>query len=461
MFKRKSLIQYHIEDGEYNLWLQNDTGLKNTSGGPLDSTLIELIKNNTKHLMPRICPQDYILDGSTLVRNYNCETADIPAGVTVIGDYAFAGCEGLVDIILPAGITVIGNGAFMNCKNLTTINIPIGVTVIGNGAFTGCEGLVDITLPVGITVIGNATFGNCKNLAAIDIPVGVTVIRDSAFAGCENFMDITLPDSITTIGVSAFMGCVSLEVINIPAGVTVIGYGAFTYCENLKYITVEEKNQHFTDANGVLFDKIEKRILCYPAAKQDTCYAISAGTTIIGDYAFSGCKNLLAIDIPDSVTTIGFGAFFGCVNLITIDIPAGVAAIGNSVFSNGKNIDTIDITDRVRSMFDSISFWDENPMDIDIFNGIDAINDVFWDCRNLTRITVEKRNQYFADANGVLFDKIKNRIMCYPIGKQGTCYAIPAGITYIGDYAFSGCKNLLTIDIPDSVMRYTSILNHP
>jgi hypothetical protein len=253
--------------------------------------------------------------------------------------------------------------------------------------------------------------------------------------------------------------------IDIPDSVTVIGNGAFYGCKSLRSITIGKQNPCFSDVDSVLFDKNTKRILCFPAGKQDACYTIPAGVTAIRGRAFSGCENLVTINIPGSVTVIGNDVFAYCKNLksITVEkqnprfsgiggvlfdkiekrilrypagkqdtyyaIPDGVAGIKNSVFSGCESLVSITIPDSVRIIGD----------------------DVFSDCKNLRSITVGKQNPRFSGVNDVLFDKIEKRILRYPVGKQDACYAIPSGVITIGDYAFSGCENLVTIDIPDSV----------
>ena len=56
--------------------------------------------------------------------------------------------------------------------------------------------------------------------------------------------------------------------------------------------------------------------------------------TSIGDHAFSWCKHLTEITIPESVTSIGDHAFAFCSSLKEITIPEGVTSIGNGAFSN-------------------------------------------------------------------------------------------------------------------------------
>lgn len=60
--------------------------------------------------------------------------------------------------------------------------------------------------------------------------------------------------------------------------------------------------------------------------------------TGIGTYAFSKCKSLTNITIPDSVITIDGWAFAGCSSLVDIVIPTSVTSIGKSAFYDCTNL---------------------------------------------------------------------------------------------------------------------------
>ena len=53
--------------------------------------------------------------------------------------------------------------------------------------------------------------------------------------------------------------------------------------------------------------------------------------------------------------------------------------------------------------------------------------------------------------DGVLFSKSDKRLVTYPCAFTDSEYAIPQGITNIGDSAFSCSDRLTTVTIPDSV----------
>lgn len=61
--------------------------------------------------------------------------------VAEIGEFAFDGCEELLNIKIPNSITYIGEEAFETCTGLIEIIIPNSVTYIGEEAFAGCYGL--------------------------------------------------------------------------------------------------------------------------------------------------------------------------------------------------------------------------------------------------------------------------------------------------------------------------------
>ena len=84
----------------------------------------------------------------------------------------------------------------------------------------------------------------------------------------------------------------------------------------------------------------------------------------------------------------------------------------------------------------SVTYIDDNP-----FSG----------CGKLSVITVDEGNPNYKAVDGVLFSKDDKTLIAYPKGKEGTTYTIPASVTEIGDYAFSGCSGLTSVTIPASV----------
>ncbi|MBQ3807176.1 MAG: leucine-rich repeat protein, partial [Kiritimatiellae bacterium] len=75
-------------------------------------------------------------DGTTLVSAYGSNTsATVPAGVTTIAEFAFAGDESVTNAVLPSGVTTIGEAAFSNATQFAAITIPSTITSIGANAF--------------------------------------------------------------------------------------------------------------------------------------------------------------------------------------------------------------------------------------------------------------------------------------------------------------------------------------
>jgi hypothetical protein len=142
----------------------------------------------------------------------------IPASVTGIEKYAFAGCEGLTDVTISSGVTSIGEGAFSSCTGLTSITIPAGITSIGPNAFSSCSGLTSITIPDGVTSIGERAFAYCSELTSVTIPASIASIGREAFKGCPGFTSVTIPASVTSVGRSAFESCKNLIIVTFESG---------------------------------------------------------------------------------------------------------------------------------------------------------------------------------------------------------------------------------------------------
>ena len=267
---------------------------------------------------------------------------EIPAGVIVIGAYAFAYCDNF-SVTIPEGVTEIGEKAFMICS-LDSIEIPATVTTIGDGALW----------PIGtITVAeGNESFvmqdgmlftKDMKRLVQCPtgkrdecvIPDSVTVIAPYAFA-CTggvsftgNLMEnVTIPEGVTEIGDHAFYMS-GLETLDIPSTVTVIGELAFSLCGELTSINVAESNMHYVSKDGVLFTKDMKCLIHYPAAKDGKSYDIPDEVEQISQEAFASNGSLESIAIPATVASIGDKAFSNCSALSEIIFYGTVPSFGD------------------------------------------------------------------------------------------------------------------------------------
>ena len=158
---------------------------------------------------------------------------------------------------------------------------------------------------------------------------------------------------VTSIGDEAFSGCRALKSIELPDSVTSMGVNSFAGCESLKNIQVSLEQPVFAVIDGVLFNKAERSLICYPAGKQEEAYEVPQGIQQIKSGAFAGCSSLTIIELPDSVTSIGDGAFAECSFLTIIELPDGLTNIGEYAFLGCSALTSIELPDSVTSIGDS------------------------------------------------------------------------------------------------------------
>lgn len=77
----------------------------------------------------------------------------------------------------------------------------------------------------------------------------------------------------------------------------------------------------------------------------------------------------------------------------------------------------------------------------------------FNNCETLENINVSDNNKACCSVDGVLFNKDKTKLICYPDKKAGAKYSIPDSVVTIGKCAFAGNKSIESIEIPDSVQE--------
>lgn len=231
---------------------------------------------------------------------------------------------------------------------------------------------------------------------AVEIPaemdgVPVTEIGEDAFYPCRKLTSVTIPEGVTSLGDRAFFHCVALTSITIPDSVTEIGRSAFANCNSLTSVTLP--------------DNVE----------------------VIRENTFSECTSLTSVTLPKNLLSIEKNAFYECSALTSVALPEGLTSISGNAFYRCFALETITIPASVTEIGDY----------------------AFNRCDSLTDIDVMDGNARYSSVDGVLLDGTK--LIRYPEGRTETSYAVPSGVTGIGEHAFSKCMNLTDITFPESL----------
>lgn len=271
----------------------------------------------------------------------------IPESVTNIGEYAFSMCDNLASVTIRGSLDAIRSGAFCQCPSLEDFEVPVGVKTIEDYAFGRCTGLECVDLPDSLKCIGESAFYSCEGLLSINIPNGVTNIDNLAFAWCTSLTKCDLPLSVTRIGNEAF-GDSGIVVFSIHERVESIGSLAFSGCDELVSVDVHHENKNYSSCDGMLLNKDKTELICCPAGKTGEI-VVPSGVTNVLSHAFSrtgfAIGGATSVIFSSGVTAIGPYAFFQCGNLQSVYLPSSVALICTDAFSCCGKLSTVYVDD--------------------------------------------------------------------------------------------------------------------
>ncbi len=436
---------------------------------------------------------------STAIESFNC-----PSGITSLEGALFSDCSQLKEVVLHPNIESIGNSVFENCISLENIVLPDGITEISDEVFRGCSSLKEVNIPIGVTRIGKYAFAGCSSLQNIELPEYMYEIEERAFESsglvkfvfpdslrwlssathinCSNLKEVKLPKRRTDLSLSltkTFMGCSSLESITIPPSFSKIET-AFDSCVNLKRIYIEEGGGRELSIDYGLYvcalDSIHigRNIYYYDYSKRPMienqsaikyCF-IGGNINTNGAPLFSDC-NVGKVVISNSVDTIQAAAFYNtipdtliCQNInpvgMAVDalvnslvyVPSGSGTLYRENVAWTKNLivdqqDTISFVKVkypgtiIASMKQSGMMNPENICKLKIEGAIDLSD---WDVlRN------DFPYLYYLDLSSTVIDSIPSNQF------KDNCklndIILPNTIGCIGDYAFTGCRNLRSKDL--------------
>lgn len=381
-------------------------------------------------------------------------TVSMPGSITDIGANAFEGCVSIRSIGIPSGLTVIPSGLFTNCENLTHVRIQPNIKRIVMGAFIGCEKLQDIEfvgqktewqsinkgefwhMQSGIKYVhcnnGSITvqpapsgtpthdgsegleyslsgaaatlesLGSCtdKDVVIASTYMGYPVkwIAAGVFDGYSRMESVIIPETVASIGSRAFADCSKLESISLGASVHIIYSNAFIGCSSLKKIEIDPDNTAFVSKGNCIIDMAKNTLL---VACNNSVIPDDGSVTVIGEYAFTSLSSITEIVVPEGIQTLKAYAFSNCASLRKLSLPSTLKSIHRNFLAGYKSVPTI--------LFP---------------NGNDT---------------------YSAEGN-CLIDKATKTVLG---GYAGS--VIPDWVTSIGEEAFKGCAELVSINFPKSL----------
>lgn len=232
-------------------------------------------------------------------------------------------------------------------------------------------------------------------------------------------IDVIIPENyqglpVVSIKDNAFaenLNGIQILSIFIPSKIVSIGENAFSGCKDLITIQLDVANAAFDISDGVLFSKNKTTLICMPA------------NLLIED------QLVTTYNVPKEVITILGGAFSNCRNLISIDFEEStdIQTIGELAFSGCCNLVSIVLPNSLLSIS----------------------NRAFLACYNLTIIDISEESLLFSVGSEILNDTIwfinkkENIFVClgkvllgYNPTSEDHYISVPDFILSLADHAF-------------------------
>ncbi len=415
------------------------------------------------------------------------------SGVTTYGKsgYQFAECASLRAVTLSSDLDVLPNYMFNKCKSLKGINIPSSVSSIGSSCFLNSglktvhlsanvvniednafatttlneitvdpensrymliKGILadksgrlilcpagkefendELVIPEEVTDIAKYTFNGNQHIKRMVLPASLKEIPQYSIAYAYALEEVVIPDGVTVIHGYAFRGCRKLESVKIPSSVNSIGtlsgtteYGyTFAGCLALKTVDLSEASENLTFYGSYTFS--ETAIESIDLARFEM--------SEMPNSMFSLCVNLKEIKFPQGLIYMGDETFSGCTSIETVEIPASVKYLAGSSTS-----------DEYSTYTGQIFFGCTNLTDVRFLgNEVVAIGfGSFGNCTSLENLELPSSVKFIEGYTYTVNSKSQpcGAFMNTPIRE----ITIPESVNVLDDYAFLGCKNLITIN---------------
>ncbi len=248
-----------------------------------------------------------------------------------------------------------------------------------------------------------------------------------------------------------------LKTISIPKTIEHLETPMFQ-APNTEEINIDPNNPYYSAVDNVIYGENGFELLEYPKFLKAESFTVPDDVVVIKRSAFSE-SSLKAIMLPPRLFSIERLAFINCGQLSSINeedgknrIPDTVNVIDDWAFYKCTSLDNLILPEELRIIGKS-AFMSTGLKTIEIPEKLTTLGEgAFSDCKQLREITCEYNNT-FKVYKGVLFkNDAKSTLICYPAGKEDSEYRIGNTVGDIAPEAFSGCVNLKTVVLPNTMI---------
>ena len=184
--------------------------------------------------------------------------------------------------------------------------------------------------------------------------------------------------------------------------------------------------------------------------------------TRVADEAFSGCKYLWSVTVPDTVTEIGEKAFYNCKALVDVDLPDSVVEIGPFAFRNCITISHLVLPAGLTQINQGVFENCQMMWKLSIPSGVTRIGEgAFYKCLSLKQFTMPKSLTEIGDSAFELCESMTHvtipaGVEVIPNNAFKDCVdlrklALKEGLTSIGENAFFKCDSMRELKLPSTV----------
>ncbi|MDE5882587.1 MAG: leucine-rich repeat protein, partial [Muribaculaceae bacterium] len=319
----------------------------------------------------------------------------VPSSVWFIDAYAFNGCTNLSNLILNEGLTGLWTWSCAWCDNLKNIVLPSTLQTMGREVFYGthpywihCKASVPPTLQGDLfnDEFASEDYSEC----ALIVPESsINAYKESEY---WNKFEIIVPDDVILNRYKLNMNprdefqlevvdsddntvtwsCSNTEIASVDSegNVTALAAGETTIIAECKGKIAECKviisyEGQFVISNDLWYE-IKKNNTCsvIKNLSSDDPYSLKEviipseifvsgqriEVTEIAHDAFSNCRDMAQISLPNSIRILGAGSFWGCPGLSEIVLNEGLAEIERFSFTDCGNLKNIVLPSTLETM---------------------------------------------------------------------------------------------------------------